>query len=114
MHSYTIRATRFMDDKHNSLRQAAIRVGRFVSLISWTWISRLPGIQRFTVWQHHLYETADGLAILYWLDSNRFHDPMRNIGTVILDVITQEAVRVGPEPLRDRALHDHLFPRVEG
>ena len=39
----------------------------------------------------------------------RFYNPMRRVTTVVLRIDLQEAVGIGPKPLRDRSLHrDHF------
>src|ERR1700739_766510 len=94
-------------------------------------------MQRLAIGEHDLQQTAGWPAIfnrlhgdrhfVAWLERflappainhvgriARFRDPMRDIGVFILYVITQEAVRIGPKPSRDSALHYDRFPAFKG
>src|ERR1700739_2984344 len=95
------------------------------------------GMQRLAIGEHDLQQTAGRPAIFNRLASERhfvarlerflapptvnhvgriarLRDPMRNIAAFILYVITQEAVRIGPKPSRDCALHYDRFPGFKG
>src|ERR1700719_755336 len=94
------------------------------------------GMQRLAIGEHDLQQTAGWPAIFNRLHSDRhfiarlerslappavnhvetnarLRNPMRDIAAFILDVITQEAVRIGPKPSRDCAPHDHRFAAVK-
>src|SRR5580704_12055656 len=95
------------------------------------------GMQRLAIGEHDLQQTAGWPAIFNRLHSDRhfvarlerslaptavnhvgriarLRNPMRDIAAFILDVITQEAVRIGPKPSRDCTLHYDRFPAFKG
>ena len=95
-----------------------------------------PRAQGLAIREHNLQDTANGRAILDWLQSNgnviagledllappkighvrritRFGNPMDDVSFFIRYIEFQETMRIGPEPFCDRRLHGELLIDVE-
>jgi hypothetical protein len=93
-------------------------------------------MQGLTIGEHDFQQTSDGLATFNGLHGDRhliaglerflaptavnhigriarLDNPMRGIAALILYVVTQETVRIGPNPPRDRTLHYNLLAGVK-
>src|ERR1700726_3371022 len=93
-------------------------------------------MQRLAIGEHNLQQTSYGFAALNRLNGNgylvarlecvfaptainhirritRLNNPMLHVAAIVLYVITQETVRIGPIPSRDGTLHYNLLPGVK-
>src|SRR5580700_4709502 len=93
-------------------------------------------MQRLPIGEHDLQQPSYGFAALNRLNGNgylvarlecvfaptainhirritRLNNPMLHVAAIILYVITQETVRIGPKPSRDGTLHYHRLAAVK-
>src|SRR5882672_9951855 len=114
----------------------AIDHSRSHLLTRWRVVRQIPGAERRAVGQHHAHDAADGSAVLDRLEHHgdliadlerlprpaalrhgrrvlRFERPVAHAARVVHRIDLEEAMRVGPDPLRDRPFHRDALRGVE-